>query len=169
MMEPIWKLVVRTLKTPMNDWFASVESDALTVVGSVRDVAQSNMWSFSLAEEERADIKRSDAVAFVQAVFSLWRQRLGAVREAWWMYCWHDAMASQLRLSTCPVSELGELPFGRALSKSDLEPICEDWLSEPTVVPWSELEEPAGPVDPNVVPSLLPLRIYCFEVVPPTD
>lgn len=97
---------------PFPGWLAEVAADEVVVrPDDVAAEARGNLWTFGLDAGQRAAVTPAEAEAFVRAVAvarSVWlaARRVGPMR----LYCWHDEMAGQLRLSLVTASGAA-LPF----------------------------------------------------------
>lgn len=106
-----------------------------------------NTWRLDCPAEEREALATVDVVkAFENCAVRL-GDRLPADARAIF-YVWHDQQAGQLRCSTSSQS-VDQLPFRSRVVQSPLEPIIEEFLAAPGLIPWQDLQEDAAAPEPG--------------------
>jgi len=137
-----WTDLRQSLPPPLGSWLAEVEADSLSLAGTLNEIANSNVWSFSLSPQERKALSPEPVAAFLEAVAQMWAERL--CREAggpWVFYAWYSDQAGALRFSLVPGRPGDALPFGAKVEiVDDPVSISTAFLSGSDVIPWAELE-----------------------------
>lgn len=101
------------------EWLDLAKNSEITIDGDDIDhEAHDNLWGFSPADDQLARIDRHSVARFINEIIRYRQDSLRSVASGKLLfYCWHDAMARQLRFSLVSISH-GRLPFGCKLKKT---------------------------------------------------
>jgi hypothetical protein len=122
-----------TNEIPFVDWLREAAPDEVRLSPTnLNDEARTNMWSFSITEEQACACSADDFVEFIRAIVEARRASLSARRvpsRSVTFYCWHDQLAAQLRFSLISATNM-KLPFGcETVIVQNLEQIVAGFLS----------------------------------------
>jgi hypothetical protein len=115
----------------------------LCIADEVHEEARQNLFYLGLAEAELALLTVPAVAQWLGAVEASKRQQLLAQVGSHYpmhLYCWHDALASQLRFSL--VSAAVPLPFGCPLRLTELAVIVQEFLTQEHLVFDENIFEP---------------------------
>lgn len=124
--------------TTLLRWLRMVSHDEDLVISTERlnDEATSNMWYFSPSDDVCHEMDAHQVESFVRQVIENRRSLLRKLSSPEMVfYCWHDAVARQLRFSMVSACH-GRLPFSCDLhATADLHEVIHQVVNEDWLVP----------------------------------
>ena len=100
----------------LKSWLSEIESSQLLRDGKILDVANGNLFCFSMSMKDAKSMNAEEIDEFLFAACHCYALKLTDAPQTMWFYAWHDELAGQLRTSAAPVNCSGELPFGCRLN-----------------------------------------------------